>query len=195
QPWSNGKVGTYGCSYEGDTQIMMARSKPPHLTVQIPQAAGSSVGAIGKRYHYFGTWFGGAFELAAAAGWFWDWGTKYFYRPPPHMPRDVWIQFAKYYNPAMKPPEFRMDLWMDSLPTRDILRKAGAPPSDYALLIGMGMTDPWWDKFGYLKDTDTFSAPALHVNSWYDFGVAETFVEFNAFRTNAANPTTRDNQF
>jgi putative CocE/NonD family hydrolase len=78
QAWSNGKVGTIGCSYVGDTQIMMARARPPHLAAQIPQAAGSSVGPIGGRYHNFGTYFGGAWELAAAAGWFWSNGNKHF---------------------------------------------------------------------------------------------------------------------
>ena len=97
QPWSNGKVGTYGCSYGGDTQIMRARARPPHLAAQIPQAAGSSVGPIAGQSHNFGTFSGGAFELAAAAGWFWDWGMKYFYRPPPHMSRERWLAAAQYY--------------------------------------------------------------------------------------------------
>jgi putative CocE/NonD family hydrolase len=195
QPWSNGKVGTYGCSYGGDTQIMMARARPPHLAAQIPQAAGSSVGPVGGRYHNFGTFFGGAWELAAAAGWFWGNGTRHYYRPPPHMTREEYLQAVRYYRTDRTLPEFDMAKWIWHLPTRDILRAAGAPASDYEDLIAMGLTDPWWDQFGYMRDGDQFDVPALHINSWYDFGAQDTFVEFNGYRTGAVSATARDNQF
>ncbi len=195
QPWSNGKIGTYGCSYVGDTQIMMARARPPHLAAQIPQAAGSSVGPIGGRYHNFGTFFGGVFELAAGVGWFYDWGMRYFYRPPPHMPREEWLASAPYYSPNRKLPPLEIHKWIGTLPSRDILKKAGAPASDFERLIAIGLTDPWWDQFGYVRDGDRFSVPALHINSWYDFGAGDTFVEFNAYRTGAETAAARDNQF
>jgi len=37
--------------------------------------------------------------------------------------------------------------------------------------------------------------PALHINSWYDFGVYETLVEFRLLRTNAVSDRARNNQF
>ncbi|MGE0553032.1 MAG: CocE/NonD family hydrolase [Gemmatimonadales bacterium] len=195
QSWSNGKVGTYGCSYVGDTQIMMARARPPHLAAQIPQAAGSSVGPIGGRYHNFGTFFGGAYELAAAAGWFWSYGARYFYRPPPHMPRAEWLEAVDFYQPGRTLPALDLSKRIWHLPTRELLRAAGAPPSDFERLIATGLTDPWWDQFGYVRDGDRFDVPALHVNSWYDFGAQDTFVEFNAYREGGVSPTARDNQF
>ena len=82
QSWSNGKIGTYGCSYLGDVQIFQAPLRNPHLAAMIPQASGSSVGPAGGRYRYFGTWNGGAFELAAGTGWFIGNGSKVFARPP-----------------------------------------------------------------------------------------------------------------
>lgn len=39
QPWSNGKVGMIGGSYDGTTQIAAAVEAPPHLTTIIPQVA------------------------------------------------------------------------------------------------------------------------------------------------------------
>ena len=36
QFWSNGKVGTYGCSYLGDVQIFQAPQRHPALTAMIP---------------------------------------------------------------------------------------------------------------------------------------------------------------
>ncbi len=36
QPWSDGKVGMYGGSYLGTTQLMAASTKPPHLKALLP---------------------------------------------------------------------------------------------------------------------------------------------------------------
>ncbi|HVE98976.1 MAG TPA: CocE/NonD family hydrolase [Mycobacteriales bacterium] len=46
QPWSNGKVGMIGGSYNGTTQWAAAIKSPPHLTTIVPQVA------IGRWYDY-----------------------------------------------------------------------------------------------------------------------------------------------
>ena len=74
--------------------------------------------------------------------WFWGNGTRYFYRPPPHMPRDEWLRSVQYYNPDRKLPELDLAKWIWHLPTRDLLRAAGAPASDYEDLIAKSLTDP-----------------------------------------------------
>src|SRR3954462_3730160 len=56
QPWSDGKVGTFGTSYPGGTQHALAEMRPPHLTTMIPIDALSNCGISGMRH-------GGAFEL------------------------------------------------------------------------------------------------------------------------------------
>jgi len=40
QPWSNGKIGTMGGSYEGWYQWALARERPPHLVTMVSTAAG-----------------------------------------------------------------------------------------------------------------------------------------------------------
>ena len=42
QPWSTGKIGTYGCSYLGEDQILLAKLRNPHHTAMIAQAAGGT---------------------------------------------------------------------------------------------------------------------------------------------------------
>src|SRR5579864_329871 len=39
QPWSNGKIGMLGGSYDGTTQYAAAVMHPPHLTTIVPEAA------------------------------------------------------------------------------------------------------------------------------------------------------------
>lgn len=190
QPWSTGKVGTFGCSYLGDVQIMQARAKNPHLMAMIPQAAGSSFPHRG-----FGVWNGGTVEVAQAIGWFWYYGSKLFLRPPPGQEKDFWAKFDGKFNPAPKPPDVQLrKLWW-TLPVIDIMKSGGAIPSDYEAAVSHGPNDPWWYERGYLRETDTFDTPALQVNSWYDFGIALTLNQFNLMRTNAQTERGRDNQF
>ena len=37
-PWSSGKVGTFGASYDGWTQWELAHTRPPHLSAMMPGA-------------------------------------------------------------------------------------------------------------------------------------------------------------
>jgi predicted acyl esterase len=48
QPWSNGKVGTWGASALGKVQFMTAKEQPPHLTCCVPLVA-----AEGNAYEDF----------------------------------------------------------------------------------------------------------------------------------------------
>ncbi len=195
QPWSNGRIGTYGCSYVGDVQIMQATLRHPNLTALIPQAAGSSIGSAGGRYRYFGVRNGGAVELAAGLGWFRNNGSKVYYRPPPGTSQETWVAVQDFFNPGPIPPDINYREMWRSLPLLDMVERSGAPPTDWNDLTTRDLTDPWWDQFAYLTPSDRFDVPALHINSWYDFGVTETLLEFNMFRSNAESARGRDNQF
>lgn len=187
QSWSNGKVGTYGCSYLGDTQVMQARVRNPHHTAMLPQAAGSSI-----HYRYFGTIDGGAIELAGGLGWFRGYGSKRYLTYPADMPSEVRRYFE--IGPVLPPIADYRPIW-NSLPVVDMMKKAGGPPTDFEAFVSHAPGDPWWDQFGYIQPDDRFDVPSLQVNSWYDFGVAETLQQFNQFRTNATSDRGRDNQF
>jgi len=190
QPWSTGKVGTYGCSYVGDVQIMQARARNPHLTAMIPQAAGSSVPSKG-----FGSINGGAIELAGSIGWMWDQGSKVYLRPPPGSADDFWAQYEEIFHPGPEMPKADFhQMWL-ALPLVDTFKKFGAPPTDWENLLIHGPGDRWWVDRGYLQDSDKFDTPALQVDSWYDFGVEETLYQMNLMSRKAVSTRGRDNQF
>jgi hypothetical protein len=67
QPWSNGKVGSAGCSSLGESQLLLAAARHPGHVTAIPQAAASAYNIRGRPWASFD---GGAFELAQTAGWF-----------------------------------------------------------------------------------------------------------------------------
>ena len=56
QNWSDGKVGTFGGSYESWVQSAMATQNPPHLSAMVPRGGPSNIYAYGLRHD-------GAFQL------------------------------------------------------------------------------------------------------------------------------------
>lgn len=168
QPWSTGKVGTYGCSYLGEDQLEMSKLKNPNHVAMIPQAAGGA-------YRYAGLLNGGAVELAMASGWFRTQGSK--------------------LNPAPKPAAIDSQAMWATLPMIEMLKRVGAPPSDFEGFVSHQPGDPWWDQFGYINEAHRFNAPALQVCSWYDSVVKDTLDAFNLLRKNAETTRARDNQF
>ena len=125
QPWSNGKVGTYGCSYLGEDQIETAKLRNPALAAMIPKGAGGAS-------RYFGQITGGAVEFAAAVGWFWVAGSKSFLRPPLGAGDDFWAKEGQYFDPGPALPAADYRKMWSYLPLRDIFKSVGAPPTDFS---------------------------------------------------------------
>src|SRR5262249_45470954 len=49
QPWSNGRVGTIGCSSSAEHQLALGAMNHPALKAMIPMSAGAGIGAIPDR--------------------------------------------------------------------------------------------------------------------------------------------------
>lgn len=151
QEWSNGRVGTFGCSALGEVQYILAESRHPAHAAMIAEAAGGAIGAAANRHGYFGLWEGGVFNLAAGVGWFTEHGAK-----------------TKYERSGTVTPEL-----LQRLPIIDLVRQSGAPTTDYEDYVSHPPGDPWWSTKPFLDDARGFAVPGLHVNSWFDLGVAD----------------------
>ena len=190
RPFSTGKIGTFGCSYLGESQMYLARLEHPNHVAMIPHAAGD---AYWKR-----AWlrYGGALELAPAFGWFRDSGSKVSLQPPPGAPDNFYARMGKYFNPAPVMPQVDYEKIWATLPTVDLQKIAGSLPSDWEDLVSRpNPHDPWYDQFGFVRESDSFTTPALHINSWYDYGVGRTLKMFNIMRGNSKGSPQGDNQF
>ena len=197
QSWSSGKIGSYGCSYFGESQVLMAQSKPPHLTTMVPQAAGGAIGSADGRYRYFASRVGGAVALATTSGWFNQWGNKVFLRYPEGIGREVLLKMDALSNtfPGGKYPEGDYANALNILPLTSIPKYLNSLPSDFVDVITRDVTDPWWNQLKYISDDSTFNTPALHVNSWYDYGVNETILQWKIFREKSQSKIAGNNQF
>jgi len=195
QPWSNGNVGAYGCSYQGDVQIFMAQTKHPALKALIPQASGSSVGSLGGNYRYFGSRNGGAVEWAQSIGWFAKNGGKYFARLPADLPRDKYNATAAHWPNERQAPT--VDFWKAAwhLPMKDALAAQGLIFTDFEDNVASAPTSSYWDALPYMTESYRSDVPALFINSWYDFGADMTLLQFNHFREHSVSKLARENQF
>jgi uncharacterized protein len=176
QPWSTGKVGTFGCSYLGEVQYeLLTRHHPAHLAA-IPQAASGAVGPAGGYFANFGTYSpGGAMTLSSLVGWFATAGTK--------------------VKGAHAPDSLDYGTLLRFLPTSHIDRQGSFPPTDYEDFVTHKPSNKYWLQMAYLSDSDRFDTPTLQVNSWGDVTPEQTLYAFNLMRRNSLSGRARDNQF
>ena len=197
QDWSNGKVGTFGCSYPGETQMVQAPLMHPGLAAMIPQAAGGVIGAANGRYNYWAGFKGGVLDHAASISWYFRAAHKYSYKPPPGLTDTEILNIREFLNPAVtKLPDIDLEQLNWYLPLIDVMNEAGAPPNDWVDLITKDFGDSWWhDVMGFYNGNEKFNTPAIHMSSWYDFSVEETLFASNYFSENAVSKSATENQF
>jgi hypothetical protein len=169
QPWSNGRVGTLGCSAAGEAQLVAATARHPAHRALIAEGAGGAVGTAGGQDSAFGVWEGGIFQLASALGWFVRQGDRA--RPPGEPPPD-----ARAVSGAL-----------GTLPVAGMDRRAGARDTDFDAFRSTPAGDPAWAARGFLDDDPTrrIATPGLHVNGWYDQTVSQTLFAADWLRRHA----------
>jgi len=166
QSWSSGKVGTFGCSALGETQLVLAARNHPAHAAMIPSGAGGAVGSAAGRYSYFGVFEGGVFELASGFGWFAGSGTR-----DPNAPRA---------QPFEYPGVLR------ELPVSSLVAKVRPTPNAYTDFLATPLGDSRWDSWGYLSDADHSHVPALVINTWGDQTVGDALALAEAWRVSGA---------
>ena len=194
QTWSNGKVGSAGCSYQGETQVVLSAARHPNHVAAIPMSAASGFYAPGRAWQAFS---GGVFELAQTAGWFAGNGTKVFYGPPETLDRQQWFRSPAARN-FVQAPEIDFEAYLKllpTLPTSSILQRAGLPPTDYELWATNLPDADYFRSMDFVQASDSFNVPAVFMDSWYDYGPAETIEMFRLFQDNALSKAAADNQF
>ncbi len=196
QPWSNGKVGTYGCSYQGENQLYLAPSQPPGLAAMIPQAGATAIGQAGGFYGLAHDFTSGGVHLSGVMLWHHLTLHKTYYRPPAGLSREEFLKLRQYFDPAPKVPDADWDRLYWTLPVFDMLHKAGGLPTDWRDFLAHqnDVTDPWWDQFDYVRDDEPISAPALYVETWGDFTARPAFYIRSLHQRTAISQTARDNQ-
>ena len=202
QPWSNGRVGTTGCSSTAEYQMAIAATGHPAYAAMNVQGFGAGVGRV-KPYYEQGNWYrGGAVQMLFIA---WLYGEQNQLRPmfPANMSREDLVKASKYFDlaPQMPPVDWSKALW--TLPIQDIYRAVDGPAGIFAdampvptggRMVQRGPNDPAWYKGGLVHDDQTINLPGLWFMSWYDVSVGPNLALYNHVRK-TAKPGVADQQW
>ncbi len=193
QPWSNGKVGTTGCSSTAEWQMAVVARDDPGLTTFNVQGFGAGVGRVGPYYEQ-GNWYrGGAVQML-----FIDWLYSQQNQVRPMLPPDATqaerIRTSKMFDlaPQMPPVDWDKAFW--HLPEQDIIKAVGGPPGIFDTkmpvptggnMIARTPNDPAWYKGGLWNDSMSISKPGLWFMSWFDVSVSPNLAAYNYVREHA----------
>jgi putative CocE/NonD family hydrolase len=194
QPWSNGKVGTIGCSSSAEWQMALAATDHPAHAAMVPMAAGAGIGRVGGFYEQ-GNWYrGGVFQMLFLS---WLYGVQNTQRPtlPADLSQEDLVRLSKYFDLAPDMPEIEWSTAIRHLPLVEIMDSVDGPKGTYAEFIRRLPDDPAWYEGGLYHDDEPWGVPSLWLNSWYDISVGPNLALFNHVTHNAEDPEVADNQF
>jgi len=180
QPWSDGRVGTFGLSYPGAVQWLAAVENPPHLKAMVPAMCFSSMDQF--------IYFGGVFEAAWA-----NWSYRYI-SPDLRVkkglsgPQTIDEADAEWNNLGGD------DAIQGWVPSADMPYLKDSSPYYYDWLLHPPY-DPWWDWGNLHNKYSQVNAAVLNLSGWYDepygsegaitnyLGILQSRVGANAPRT------------
>ncbi len=194
QEWSNGKVGTIGCSSTAEWIMALASEPHPAHAAAVPMSPGAGIGRMGPYYEQGNYYKGGVIQLPMLT---WLYREQNLVRPmfPADLSRQERIRVSKYYDLAPSWPEVDWRTAFRHVPLKDSIVAAGGPNGIFDEMARRGPDHPDWYKGGLYHDDEDFHVPALWVNAWYDLSTAPNIELFNHVRHNASEKRVRDSQY
>ena len=177
-PEADGKVGMYGFSYQGMTQLLAAAAKPEGLMCIAPAMAAHDL--------YRG-WFynNGALKLASSLGW----GLQMLKQDAMLLglgSASYWLERAWVELPAqflVTPYGEHPAIKLTGLPTYVV---------DW---IAHDTAGAFWSRMDLCERISEITVPALHVSGWYDTYLKGTIDGFRAVTSQAGSEFARANQY
>ncbi len=202
QSWSNGKVGTIGCSSTAEWQLAVASQGHPAFTTMIAQGFGAGVGRVDGFYEQ-GNWYrGGAVQMLFIA---WLYSQQNQVRPmfSPNAKQEELIGAARAFDLAPQLPQVDWSKALRHLPVKDIMKAAGGPNGIFAdrmpvetggAMIEREPNDRAWYKGGLWHDNMKINIPGFWFMSWYDVSIGPNLAAFNHVRK-TASPAVANQQY
>jgi uncharacterized protein len=177
QPYSNGKVGMFGGSYVGATQMLAAIANPPHLAGICPVVTASN-------YHDGWTYQGGAFEQ-----WF----------------NESWTSGLAQDTLERKidsNPDSREEVNVLPLTSYPILKLSPAITDTSASAIAPYFLDwlahpnydEYWKRISIEEHFAEIHVPALHIAAWYDIFLGGSLRNYLGIKSSGGTEEIRNGQ-
>ena len=177
-PYSNGKVGMFGGSYVGATQMLAAIAHPPHLAGICPIVTGSN-------YHDNWTYQGGAFNALFNEAWTSGLAVDTFNR--------VVAKHADALNGARSLPPVDYPLF-------DFQRLPSQPTATASLAqyfvdwLDHPSYDDYWKRVSIEERFSDITVPALHIAAWYDIFLAGSLRNYVGIKAHGGSEEARRGQ-
>ena len=193
RPWSNGKVGTTGCSSTAEWQIAAVARNVPGFASFNAQGFGCGVGRIGPYYEQ-GNWYRGGVFMMYNLTWFYDNQKPEHPMFPRNMSQEDLVRVSKGWDLAMRLPRVDWTKAYWNLPLQDIIKSVGGPKGVYAdampvatggRMIQRTPNDPAWYKGALYHDNMRINVPGLWYTSLYDIALAPNLELYNLVRKTA----------
>lgn len=170
-PYSNGRIGMFGSSYQGATQLLAAITHPPHL-------AGLFPGEVGSDLHDGWVYQGGAFSQWLNESW---------------TARLSWNTLDRRLRADTNP-----SLWVDRLPLASFPVQMPAPQQDLAPYffdwLAHPTDDAFWRALSIEGHHDRIDVPAFHYGAWYDLFLRGTLRNYTGLGAHAGSDAARRGQ-
>jgi putative CocE/NonD family hydrolase len=170
-PYSDGKVGMFGGSYEGATQLLAAISHPPHLAGIFPEETASN---------FYEGWVyqGGAFEQWMSESW------------TASLARDTLNRRVREDTNPLS--------WIEKLPLSSFPVQGPAPQEQLAPYFFDWLAHPSYDKFWKELSIDEhygeITVPVFHGGAWYDIFLGGTLRNYMGLKSHANGEAARQGQ-
>ena len=195
QVWSNGKIGTLGCSSTAEWQMAVAALDHPSHAAMVPQGYGAGIGTVGE-YFEQGNWYRGGAEQLLFPSWLYSVEhDKFKPRIPKGASQEDLIRISRFYDLAPENPPVDWAESFKHLPLQDLLKNVNGKKEIYDKMIRRKPNNEEWFNGGLYHDTMDFGVPSFWFVSWYDVSVSPNLALFNHVRKMAKDEMVRDNQY
>ena len=177
-PNSNGKVGMWGGSYVGATQMLAAIGHPPHLAGICPVVTASN-------YHENWTYHGGAFEQWFNESWTSGLAQNTLNRT---VTAATNAMMGAKTLPLAQYPLFNLDMAPNSA---DATRKLAPYFLDW---LAHPTYDDYWKQWSIEEQFASIQVPALTIAAWYDIFQGGSLRNFMGMSAHAGNEAARSGQ-
>lgn len=195
QSWSNGKIGTIGCSSTAEWQMAVSALDHPSHAAMVPQGFGAGVGTVGDIKEQ-GNWYRGGVEQLLFFAWLYGVEQdKFKPRIPEGATQEDLIRISRFYDLAPKNPPIDMAEALKHLPIKDIVKNIHGKKEIFDKMVIRKPNDPAWYEGGLYHETMEIGAPSFWFASWYDVSITPNLALFNHVRNNSKDPEIRENQY
>ena len=177
-PHSNGKVGMWGGSYVGATQMLAAIAHPPHLAGICPVVTASN-------YHENWTYQGGALEQWFDQSWGAGLAQDTLNREIRH---DTNAMTSREMLPLTAFPLFNLK---PSLNEANLTRTLAPYYLDW---LAHPEYDGYWKQWAIDERYESIQVPALTIAAWYDIFQGGSLRNFIGLKAHAGNENARKQQ-